>query len=284
MGDDARDQLAGEINTVADPLLREELSDIEIFDSVETINLFGRDSMVELCTTYLGVRGGQVMAGVGARVTGAGGAEAPGAPMLRGEIPDASGNVMLLDSQLVTQLLFSAWRSGGLDQELSQGTYGLLSIAEVDESAPVSPDTPLIAVTTAELPAVTRASPITDGGTGDLRIVIPDMRLDLRGDGITLMTLMTTITMDLELVPNDAGELVPTPVEGGVTAEAHVISEPVVDYRDGIVEAVVGEQIVTAAAGLLEGATIGLPSLGGAIFPTDVQPDVGGRYLVIGLR
>ena len=285
-GDDARTMLGSEISMTARPLIEEQIADIEIFNSTSTMNLFQRDAELELCTTFLGPMGGQLVAGVGARVTGGGSEPAPGAPLLPGDVPAPVGNVMLLDSQLVTQLLFSAWRDGGLNTRQDAGqTFGLLAaLPGNEELVGLLPDeTPIFAETVAELPPVLRAARPEDGEDADLVVIIPDMRLNLTAGDTYVFGLMATITLPLSLVPNDAGELVP--VAGEITSEVHMMEEPLGDVRDSINEVVVTSSVKAVAAGMLDGTTIALPDVGGgALVPVDVTPEAGGRFLIVQLR
>jgi len=285
-GDDARETLGAEISMTARPLIEEQIADIEIFNSSSTMTLFDRDADLELCTTFLGPMGGQLVAGVGARVSGAGSEPAPGAPLLGGDVPAPVGNVMLLDSQLVTQLLFSAWRDGGLNTTQDTGyTYGVIeSLPGNDEIRGLLPgSTPVLTDTIAELPPVLRAATADDVEGADLIVTIPDMRLEMRADDTHIFQLLATITLPLDLVPNDAGELVPTALE--VTAEAIMVREMLADGSDRIMERTVAGAVTAVAEDMLVGTSIALPDVGGgALQPVDVTPEAGGRYLIVQLR
>jgi hypothetical protein len=82
--------------------------------------------------------------------------------------------------------------------------------------------------------------------------------------------------LDLEVVD---GGLKPTVV--ATEAEAHLLEEPVADAPDDLIEQVVAEKIPASASGLLGGAAIELPDIGGALVPIDAAADPGGRYIRI---
>lgn len=278
-----REELVRRASATAISALNPLLEEVDFFSRADTLSLWGTDARVDLCGTFLGTRNGQLMAGIGARVSGDGSTEAPGAPILPGELPEVSEGEVLLDTQLVSQLLFSGWRAGGLDTTVPSGTsYGLLATLS-SELVGLHPDEAIIvAETHAELPPVVRAAPRSMGGEADLEVVIPDMRLDLQAEGATLFSLLATIHMYLDLVPNEEGSLVPTVT--AIESQVYVVAEPVADGSDGLLEMFVSGAVIERAQEMLDGAEIGLPSFGEGVVPDGVEPDSGGRYLRVSIR
>jgi hypothetical protein len=286
---DARAQMAVEFAAQADTMIGERLAGLSLFDRSETLTLFGQEVTVDLCLTELAPMGGTLRARLGARVRGTageGGHAAPGAPILPGALPDGGADSLWLDSQLIAQLVFSAWRAGGLDRDGLGGEepimVGILTALVPAIRGRFPAETPIDITTSAELPPVVRAAPVAEGATGDMVIEIGDMMIDLSAAGEPLFRLGATLRLTLELTPTADGALQPMVLD--TEAEAHLLEEPIGDAPDEVLESVVADRIPETAGGLLDGAAIALPDVGGAITPMDVTADPGGRYLRIRLR
>jgi hypothetical protein len=275
--EEARAQIASEMQTRSDEMLTEKLADITVFDRTSSLDLLSRPIDMHLCLTSMERVGDQLIARVAATAQGDGSREAPGAPQLDGAAPMPAPGELLLDGNLVAQLLFSAWRDGGLArpdvQQVELSLIGLL----VPELRELFPDAEYVDVSIdGELPPLVRA---VSASGGDLTVDIGDLMLDLAIEGTPVFRFNVHLTLDLDLVPMD-GSLVPTVIE--TTSEVFLIDEAI-DGPDAALEDAVALKIGDAAADLLSGASLKLPELPGLGAPVDVVPDAGGRFLHISL-
>lgn len=276
--EEARQQIADEMQTRSDELLTEKLADITVFDRSSSLELLGRPIDMHLCLSSLEGVGGQLLARVAATAQGNGSKPAPGAPQTEGAPPMPAQGELLLDGNLVAQLLFSAWRDGGLTkpnvQQVELSLIGLL----VPELRELFPDAELVDVSIdGELPPLVRA---TSEAGGDLRVEIADLMLDLTIEGTSVFKFNVHLTLDLDLVPQD-GALVPTVI--GTESEVFLIDEAL-DGPDAALEDAVALKLGDAASSLLGSASLALPELPGLGAPADVTPDAGGRFLHIRLE
>ncbi len=276
--EEARAQIRTEVTTRADALLTERLAAVSVFDRTSALELLGRPLAMHLCVATLTPVGDQLIAGIAASATGAGTRVAPGAPQLDGASPTPASGELLLDSNLVAQLLFAAWRDGGLAQanvqEVDLGLIGLLMPALVERF----PDARTVAVSIdGELPPLVRATP---DAASDLRVEIGDLMLDLTVDGERIFRFGVRLTLELDLVPVD-GALVPTLLASD--AEVILLDE-LLDGPDDALEDAVALKLGDAAASLLAGAALTLPELPGLGAPVDVTADAAGRFLHVTLR
>ncbi len=286
-GRSSRLKLKRGIHQAAQPLLMDHMSDVFVYDNTQPVNIFGKVVQMRLCATSLGTIEGTPNASLAASVVGRGDRESTGAALLFGPNPSRVDGALLLDTQLVSQLLFSAWRDGGFDSVAPEAAEYARIAAMHPSSEPLFPlDAPVEARITAELSPVVRSpEQMGEGQRGDLQIEVPDMRIELWVNQQRMASLITAVSIVLELVPNQEGELVPTPIEGGIITEAHLIDEPLVDFElDSLLEAVVAAQLRDTVNTLLLDATFRIPSVGGALVPRDVEVDETGRYLRISLR
>lgn len=280
--EEARQQLITEVGARANTMLAEKLDDISVFDRTSELELLGRPLGMHLCVSSLDRVGSgtsaKLVARVAAAATGAGTRVAPGAPQQAGAVPAPAAGELLLDGNLVAQLLFAAWQDGGL-------TKPGVEEVETDVLALVAPEiglrypsgTKATVNLDGDLPPYVRATP---GGTGDLKVEIGDLMLDLVVGEDRLFRVGAVLRLDLDLVPMD-GKLVPTVV--GSEATAHVLDE-LYDGTDDLLETVIATKVGSTAASLLSGAALSLPELPGLGTPTDVQPDAGGRFVRIRMQ
>ncbi|HUQ07622.1 MAG TPA: hypothetical protein VM261_34245 [Kofleriaceae bacterium] len=280
--EEAREQIRSEVGTRANTMLAEKLADISVFDRTSELELLGRPLGMHLCVSSLDRVGtgtsARLIARVAAAATGAGTRVAPGAPQTSGAVPNPAAGELLLDGNLVAQLLFAAWQDGGL-------TKPGVEEVETDVLALVAPEiglrypsgTKAIVNLDGDLPPYVRATP---GGTGDLKVEIGDLVLDLVVGEDRLFRVGAVLRLDLELVPMD-GKLVPTVV--GSEATAHVLDE-LYDGTDDLLETVIATKVGSTATSLLSGAAIALPQLPGLGTPADVTPDAGGRFVRIRMQ
>jgi hypothetical protein len=276
--EEARAQLASEMQVQSDDLLSERLADVVVFDSASQVSMLGQPVDLHLCLSAMTAVGDDLVAQVAATASGAGGLAAPGAPQIDGPAPAAVAGELLLDSNLVSQLLFSAWRAGGLArpnvQQVELDLIGLL----VPELREHYPDAEFVDVSIdGELPPIVRA---TSEAGGDLRVEIGDLMLRLTIGADEVFRFGVHLILDLDLVPTD-GMLVPTVIE--TDAVVTLLGERF-DAPDDALEDAVALKIGDAASALLGGAAIALPSLPGLGAPADVTADAGGRYLHIHLQ
>jgi len=278
------EQLRTEFAAEAEALLAAELEGVTIFESNETMNLFDVAMDTELCLTGLVTEEGVLRAYVGAKVIGPGGLEGPGAPMVAGDVPPPAPNTLWLDANLVGQLLFSAWRGGGLDgEDIAEVDMALLAMLnrDLEELFPTSP--PISVSMAGHLPPYVRAVEPVDGeATGDLVLEIGNMDLLLDVDGQRLFRVGSQLELTLDLVPDGAG-LRPEVVN--IESVAHVLEEPLVDIDDAALAEAVRLQIGMVASDLLgDDTVISLPEVGGAMSPTDAVPVPGGRFIEVSLE
>ena len=280
---DTAEQLRTEFAGEAETLLAAELEGITIFESNETMELLGVAMDSSLCVTGLVNEEGILRAYVGARVTGPGGLEAPGAPMVSGDVPPPAPDTLWLDANLVGQLLFSAWRAGGLESEgIAEVDMALLAMLnrDLEDLFPTSP--PISVSMSGNLPPVVRAIEVEEGeADGDLLLEIGGMDLLLEVDGQLLFRVGSQLELTLELVPEGSGL---RPVVVNVESVAYVLEEPLVDVDDAALAEAVRLQIGMVADGLLgDDTVIALPEVGGSMSPTDAVPVPGGRFIQVSL-
>lgn len=279
---DTADALKTEFSAEADMLLSGELDGVTVFDTSETMNLFDTPIDVSLCLTGLVTESGTLRARVGATAAGPGGAlVAPGAPQVGGVLPPSMPGRLWLDSNLVSQLVFAAWRAGALHSEGAE-TIDLATLTLiVPELRGQFPEGSAITIgIEGRLPPLVRAAP-ADSTEGDMVLDIGDLHLLLEVDGELLFRVGTQLSLTLELVP-EGGALKPEVVD--VQSEIWILEEPIVDADDETLASAIGLQIGEAAAALLGDAAIGLPEVGGALVPVDATTTPDGRYVEIVLE
>jgi hypothetical protein len=277
--EEARQQIAAEVRARADQLLGERLADVALFDGASPVELLDRPVELRLCLAALEASAGQLVARVAAAAEGLGVRSAPGAPQLGGAVPAVAPGELLLDANLVAQLLFAAWRDGGLARaDVTQVELSLLALL-VPELRRAYPDARHVDVSIdGELPPWVRATPEREGA--DLRIELGDLMLDLSIGGERLFRFGVHLVLDLALTPA-GGALVPTVVDSRAQV---VLLEERFDAPDDAMEDAVRLQIGQAAADLLAGAALALPDLPGLGAPVEVTADAGGRYLRVRLE
>jgi hypothetical protein len=273
--EEAHDRLQGELAGQADEKLQSKLADMRVFDRQQTMTLLAQEVELALCVTRIEPEGSQLVARVGAVVHGTGQRLAPGAPQVGGPLAVPQSGELLLDADLVAQLLFSAWRMGGLQRARAQtADFGLLALLAPGLVDRYPNATEVDVNIDGELPPVVRTS--TAAGA-DLTVELGDLMLDLAIGDDRLFRLGVSLRLELDLVPMD-GALVPTVV--GADAEARLLDE-IEDVADGALELAVQAKLGSSVADLLGDAKLTLPALPGLGAPTDVTPDPAGRFLRI---
>jgi hypothetical protein len=274
----AQSELQTEVGAKANDMLTTKLANVTVFDRTSNLDFLGKSVAMHLCVTRLDKVGTGIVARVAAATTSAGTRMAPGAPQIDGVVPAAAPGELLLDSNLVAQLMFAAWRDNGLQRPGPDVDAGLLE-ALVPALAMRYPDatTAQVAVD-AELPAIVRAMP---GATGDLAIELGDLMVTLSIDSEQVFKFGVHLTLTVELVPT-MGKLAPMVVD--TKADVALLDE-MFDAPDAALEQAVALKIGDAAAQLLgDGAALSLPDLPGLGAPVDVTPDSGGRFLHVKLK
>jgi hypothetical protein len=276
---DSADMMKAQIAAQAEPMIAERLMGLEVFGEPQMLTMFDTPISLDLCLTALGPEAGDLRARVGAAVTGPGTEMARGAPQVPGEIPAGMPGALTLDANLVAQLVYAAWRAGGIDTENAQMIgLDLLALLAPGLEGRYPRGTMATVSLDATMPPLVRAAPIVEGAPGDLILEIGDLYLEIRAEGDLLFRIGTVLKLTLELVP-EMGAL--RPMVAAVEAEAFLLAEPVAEIDDAALETVVQGQIGDQAAALLGGATLMLPSFGGPLVARDVVPDPGGRYVHI---
>lgn len=268
------DTMKETIAAEADTLFAEQSSQIALLSDPTDIDFQGTSLHLQPCLTGLGPENGVLRGRLGVAVTGPGGYPAPGAPQVAGDMPPAVPNSLWLDSNLLSQMFFAIWRSGGLESEVNdQIQFGLLALLVPDLADRYPSNTPVTIAIQAHLPPVVSTP---EPGMGDLKVEIGDLMVELKVGDELLFRIGILVRMTLELMPVD-GKLVP--VVTNTEAEAHVLDEPIADVEDSVLEGAVGGMVGGAAAGFFGDEGFALPDLGFAINPTDVVAEPGGRYL-----
>jgi len=275
---EARAQIASEVETRADTLLADKLSNISVFDTMSEPELLGRTLTMHLCLADLQKAGTKLVARVAASATGgeSGAHTAPGAPQIGGAAPAIPAHELLLDANLVGELLYAAWRDGGLVRPGPDVDIGALQ-ALIPGLYERHPNATTAQVTIdAELPPLVRAG----SGTTDLTVELGDLMVDVCVEGERVLRFGVLLQLALSLEPVD-GKLVPKVQD--VTASVVLLDE-LLDGPDEALEQAVQLQLGSAAASLLgDGAAIALPSVPGLGPPRDVVPATGGRFLHVQL-
>lgn len=277
-----QDRMSEEIATQADGLIAEQVAQFGQLGLGEgtTMTFNGVDMNVGFCMTGLESVEGVLRARIGLSVTGPGGVTAPGAPMIDGEMGPAAPGILWLDANLISQMMFSLWRGGGLSGESSGDiTTGLLGLL-VPEIADLYPgDTPVTVGIDGLLPPIVRAAAPESGG--DLLVDIGDLIIDLSVDGDLLFEMSAAVHLTLDL-QNQDGTIKPVIIDS--SAEVVVLDEPVADVDDALLQAAVASQIGGQADALLGDTGFGLPDFGGiSLVPQDAVPEPGGRYVRVTL-
>lgn len=281
-GPAAEQQLHDQVAQQADDLLTQKLADVSVLDKTSSIDLLSKPIAMHLCLGALDKVGNGLVARVIASASGGGTATAPGAPILDGAAVNPAAKELVLDANLVGQLLFSAWRAGGLHKDdLQQVDLGLLE-ALARDLEPMYPDGGIGHVfIDGELPPVVRASNTAAGEMGDLHVELGDLMLTIKDDaGVELFRFGVHLSLDLDLVAQD-GKLVP--MVAYTSSEVSLLGE-IVDGPDGALEEAVQSQLGGAASSLLGNASLALPDVPGLGTPTDVTPDKGGRFVHVKLQ
>jgi hypothetical protein len=275
---EARTQLATEVGARADELLATKLANVTVYERTSELDLLGRPLKLDLCVAGLDTVGTTLSARIAARATGAGTFPAPGAPQLDAAAVRAGANELVLDANLIAQLLFAAWRDGGLARTAPDIDAGVLQILMPGLAKEFPDATVANVVIDAELPPVVRATP---QGPGDLQVELGDLMIEIKIEGTRVLRFGTVLTLALELTPQN-GALVPSVVETHATV---ALIDERYDGSDDALEQAVELQIGSAASKLLgDGAAIALPALPGLGAPVDVTADAGGRFLHIRLQ
>lgn len=289
------DRISGQLDGLIDP----QLAMLDLFGEPSALDFLGTPVEVGLCLTDLGPEMGQLTARLGTEVTGPGGNPhmAPGAPALPAMAELSTPGAIYLDPALVGQIVYSVWNGGGLRFE------------DLSAIAPDAPSFPVSAIATAPevrsyltdqgvpstenlrvgidavMPPLVRAATPDEAMSGaDLFLEIGDLRIALGSSRGDLFTISTHVRLALALEPTPEGALAPTVLadQSEFTAWLSATEVPELSNRaiDGLLELVtplLREQI----PGLLGGAAIQLPDLGGPILVSDVAPTPGGTLEVV---
>jgi hypothetical protein len=276
---EAKAQIQNEVATRADDLLGQKLSNISVFDKTSDLDLLGKPVSLHLCLTDLQTLGNKLVARIATSAVGGALRDAPGAPQVDGGMLTPAAKELVLDANLIGQLLYAAWRDNGLSRPGPDVDVGVLQtlIPGLFERHPNA--TAAQVTVDGELPPYVH--PVPPGGDGDLAVEMGDLMVDLSVEGERILRFGVVLKLQLKLVPTD-GKLMPMVIDS--TAEVALLDE-LLDGPDAALEQAVQLQIGGAAAELLgSGAAIALPSLPGLGAPTDVVPDMGGRFLRVKLQ
>ncbi|MBI2895683.1 MAG: hypothetical protein HYY06_19150 [Deltaproteobacteria bacterium] len=272
------DQMAQQIAAQADGLIDEQARQLGQagLGEGQTMTFNDVEMDVGFCLTGLESTGGVLRARLGLSVSGDGGLDAPGAPVVDGDLGPVAPSSLWLDASLISQMMFSLWRGGGLAGESTGDvTTGLLGLL-VPELADMYPsDTPVTVGIDGLLPPLVRAA--DPGSEGDLVIEIGDLLIDLSVDSQLLFRMSALLKLTLDLQVQD-GALTPVIVDSEATVT--VLDEPIADVDDAFLQAAVAAQIGDQAQSLLGDGGFALPDMGGiALSVQDAVAEPGGRYV-----
>jgi hypothetical protein len=275
--DEARAELASQVKTRADEMLTQKLASISVFDRSSELTLLDRPIAMHLCLTDLMTVGGRLVARVGADATGTGMRDAPGAPQIDGALPTVAPGELVLDGNVVAQLLFSAWRDGGMTRDAPDVDVGVLQVLLPGLYERHPDATSAQVAIDGELPALVRATP---EGPGDLRVELGDLMVSISVEGERVLKFGVVLQLELELQPV-AGGLSPKVIDSHARV---ALLDELLDGSDAALEQAVQLQIGGSAAKLLgDGTVLALPELPGLGSPSDVTPDAGGRFVHVKL-
>jgi hypothetical protein len=274
---EAEDMIHDGLVTSTDQLLTEQLASFELLDQTQTFPGVGGEPIeMHVCLAALGPENGKLVVRVAGDVAGAGVRDAPGAPMLATSAPVTADNEMLLDSGLISQLVFSSWRDNAFVQEIPQAVEISLLALLVRELGDAFPNaTHADIAVDGELPPFIRATPDVAGA--DLRLEISDLMVTLEVEGQMIMKFNIRIALDIDFKAMD-GMLVPTSV--GSQVDAFLIDE-LYDGPDDALELAIESGLAQAVGDIFSGGGgVGIPEvIPGIGRVTDIVPDAGGRYL-----
>ena len=265
----------------ADQMLGMRLGNVDLFDKSQTMDFKGVPVTVGMCMMALDNEAGQLRAIIGAHASGPGmNASAPGAPQFDGALPAVAANTLWLDTNLVSQLLFSSWKGGGLDNaNVMQVDVGLLALLAPDLIGRYPDGTMATVGIRADLPPVIHAA---TPGMGDMTLELGDLIIDLKVQDDLLFRLGANVKVTMELMPSGA-QLVP--MVTAVDSATHLLEAPIADIPDDTIESIINTKIKDAAPMLVGGAPISLPQIGSVtLMPRDVVAEPGGRYLRLPLQ
>lgn len=289
------DQIRESLDGVIDP----QLAMLDLFGDPEPIDFLGTPVEIGLCMTDLGPEMGQLTARLGTSVTGPGGNlhMAPGAPALPAQPDLSTPGAIYLDPALVGQIVYSVWNGGGL------------TFSDLSEIAPDAPSFPVSAIATAPevrrhleeagisqtenlmvgidaaMPPLVRAATPEEAAMGaDIFIEIGDLRLVLGTPRGVLFTLSTYVSLPLALEATPSGALAPRTITEQMELAVWLADTSVpqlgnraIDQLITLITPLLQEQV----PGLLAGAEIQLPDIGGPLLVSEVNPTPGGSLEVI---
>jgi hypothetical protein len=296
------DRVAGMIDGALGPAL----ADLSILDTTTSIAFLETPVELGLCLVGLGSEPGPdgpaLVARLGARASATApryGDDAPGAPVLPVRRGELAPGTLAIDPGLLGQILFAAWRGGGLSLDaLDAGSGGLaltvdlltgpvpalreLIGTEIERRAPL-----VLAIEGAMAPLGRAPSPVEAAMGVDVFLELGNLRIRI-GAGETaasrdLFVVSSTVRLALALEPDASGALVPRLVEAATTTTTFLESTTVPGVTGRM-----GESLATLVDGLiaaqieplLGGAAIALPDLGTPLVVRDVTVDAGGYLLV----
>lgn len=284
------DSFAAEFSALADQVFDALFSDNPLFDASGEMPLMGKPVTLRLCTTGLISRGGQLFATMGGASQSPGRTEGAGAPMQDGQIPPATPDSWVLDANLIGQLFYSVWRSGGLYLpnaiQLMPEHLAVLGRKFVDrlgnEEVWVTIDTQLTPFVHTDVPnpPLEGVAPEDQPHPDDIDLVVElgNVVLSVTSADRLVFRLGTQIKLLLSLLPVD-GALQPKVLAS--TFRSWVLEEAVADAEDAQLLDLLDSLGKAQINRIFEANRFALPSLPGTGSPIDVRRDPAGRYLRI---
>lgn len=295
--DSVRDRLTEQTTGMVELLLADFLADVMLLDSHSMFDAFDVAVGLDLCLTGIDQSGTELVARLGARASGPGGAtDAPGAPQLFAELGPASANRAWLDPALLGQIVFSAWRAGGLTfsgggDSLTTDLLGIVvpglqdrfdalgiprgSAIEVDARVGMAP--------------LLRAAAAPTGGDvpgdADVLFELGNIRTTLRANGIDLFTFETHASLALVMTPDETGTLIRAMLAPTSVSTTWLVESAITDLdasASDLLALAVDSELRGRVADLASKFSIAVPDLGAPIVVTDVAPVEGG-YLELTL-
>jgi hypothetical protein len=295
--DSVRDRLTEQTTGMVELLLADFLSDVTLLDSSSTFDAFDVAVALDLCLTSIDQSGTELVARLGARASGPGGAtDAPGAPQLFAELGPASANRAWLDPALLGQIVFSAWRAGGLTfagggDTLTTDLLGIVvpGLQERFDMLGVPRGSAIEVEAGVGMAPLLRAAAAPAGGDvpgeADVLFELGHVRTTLRAAGIDLFTFETHASLALVMTPDETGTQIRATLAPTSVSTTWLVDSAISDLdasASDLLALAVDSELRSRVADLASKFVIAVPDLGAPIVVTDVAPVEGG-YLELTL-
>ena len=285
VGELAEGFVKGMLEDEAQALVMEEadslLAGLDGIEINETMDFFGAEVGISLCITGLGPEDGRLIAQLGASVMGTPISAPTGAPVYFGEPPAMDAETpLLLDTNLVSQLLYAAWSGGALNMEDIGAdlpitvNVGLLRLYAAELAEHYDLDTEI----RIDIEAALAPMALAGEGDADMMLHLGDLLVKLSTPEGPLFEMNLGVKAGLSLVATPEGALGIEVVEDVTEVEAWLTHSEIElgnrsrnalpDFFASTVQGLLGD--------ILAGAALDLSSLGVPLTVADARPVEGG--------